>query len=291
MRFVEQLLIPFPLRFAGAPSRVTPFFMPEIHLTFLGTGTSQGVPMIGCDCAVCRSDDPRDRRCRSSLYVETPEAAWVIDTGPEFRLQCLREKVSHVDAVVYTHAHTDHIMGFDDLRRFCEGGRPMPIYAAPETLADLHRIFGFAFDGKNRFPGYVLPDPHPVEPFVPFCIGETKLTALPMEHGCVATRGYLLERGGRKAAAYLTDCKEVSAEVIERVRGVDVLILDALRHRAHPTHMTFAEALALTARIRPGATWFTHLCHEISHAQADAALPPGIRLAYDGLRLKIPHAR
>jgi len=262
--------------------------MSGIHLTFLGTGTSQGVPMIGCDCAVCRSDDPRDRRCRSSLYVETPESAWVIDTGPEFRLQCLRAGVNRVDAVVYTHSHTDHIMGFDDLRRFCENGQSLPVYGAPETLEDLARVFLFAFNGQNRFPGYVLPDPIPVEPFVPFTIGATTLTPLPMQHGRTVARGYLLEREGRALVAYLTDCKVVEPEVIARIAGVEVLILDALRHREHPTHMTLDQALRLTERVCPGAAWFTHICHEIAHAEAEAKLPQNIQLAYDGLKVEIP---
>lgn len=245
--------------------------------------------MIGCDCAVCHSVDPRDQRTRSSLYVETPEAAWVIDTGPEFRIQCLRENVRRVDAVLYTHAHTDHIMGFDDLRRFCEGEKRLPMFAAPETLDDLRQIFFFAFNGQNNYPGYVKPDPHPVEPFAPFQIGETTLTALPMTHGRSVARGYLLERGGRKLAAYLSDCKEIGDAVVERIRGVDALILDALRYKEHPTHMNFEAALALAGRVCPGTTWFTHLSHDIAHAQAEAALPPGVQLAYDGLRLEIPY--
>lgn len=259
--------------------------MADFQITFLGTGTSQGVPMIACDCAVCRSADPRDRRTRSSVYVETPEAAWVVDTGPEFRLQCLRENVRRVDGVVYTHAHTDHVMGFDDLRRFCEGERWLPIYAGAGTMADLRRIFFFAFNGKNLYPGYIRPDPQVVEDFVPFQIGETTLTPLPMTHGRAESYGYLMERGGRALAAYLSDCKEVSDAVVERIRGVEVLIVDALRHRPHPTHMNHDEALELAARICPRATWFTHLCHEIGHAETEAALPFGVRLAYDGLRL------
>ncbi len=136
--------------------------MAEIEITFLGTGTSQGVPMIACACPVCTSTDPRDNRTRSSVFVRTPEAAFVVDTGPDFRAQCLRERIGGVDAVVYTHAHTDHIMGFDDLRRFCDlqPENKMPIYASPETMTDLQRVFRFAFDGTARFPGYIKPEPH-----------------------------------------------------------------------------------------------------------------------------------
>jgi phosphoribosyl 1,2-cyclic phosphate phosphodiesterase len=260
--------------------------MADLTITFLGTGTSQGVPMIGCDCPVCHSADPRDQRTRSSIYVETPEATWVIDTGPEFRLQCLRERVRRLDAVVYTHAHTDHIMGFDDLRRFCEGERWLPLYAGPETMADLQRIFAFAFNGQNLYPGYVRPDPRVVAAFESFAIGATTLTALPVTHGRTAVYGYLMEREGRVLAAYLSDCKEVGEAVVERIRGVDVLIVDALRHQPHFTHMNIEEALELVERVRPGTTWFTHLSHEVGHAETEAALPPGVRMAYDGLKLK-----
>ena len=261
--------------------------MAGLRIIFLGTGTSQGVPMIACDCPVCRSSDPRDKRTRSSLYVESPEAAWVIDTGPEFRIQCLREDVRRLDAVVYTHSHTDHAMGFDDLRRFCEGGRWLPIYAGEQTMADLKRIFAFAFNGENLFPGYVMPKPNVVEEFVPFQIGDTTVTPLPLGHGRTVVHGYLMERQGLALAAYLSDVKKVPEAVVERIHGVDVLIVDALRHREHPTHMNVAQALDLAKRVRPGKTWFTHLCHDLGHAETEAALPADVRIAYDGLRLDL----
>jgi len=259
--------------------------MAELNITFLGTGTSQGVPVIGCDCAVCRSTDPRDNRTRSSVYVQSPECSWVIDTGNDFRVQCLREKISRVDAVVYTHSHTDHVMGFDDLRAFCFSGRKMPVYASPETMKDLKRVFNFAFNGENMFPGYVLPDPREVE--APFLLGETEVTPLPVKHGVARVNGYLLRRRGRRLAAYLSDCKEVPDSVIGQIEGTEILIIDALRHRLHPTHLSVGEALEIAARVKPGTTWFTHLCHELPHAETEQTLPPGVRIAYDGLRLEL----
>ncbi len=157
-----------------------------------------------------------------------------------------------LDAVVYTHSHTDHIMGFDDLRRFCDmqpDGK-LPIYASPETMADIQRVFRFAFDGTARFPGYIHPEPHLVDG--PFRIGETEITPLPVPHGRITVNGYLFERGGRKLFAYLSDCKAVPDGVREQIAGVEVLALDALRHRPHPTHMSLGEALEVAAAVRPG---------------------------------------
>ena len=241
--------------------------------------------MVGCDCPVCLSDDPRDRRTRSSIYLQTPEAAWVVDTGPDFRAQCLREKIRRVDAVVFTHSHTDHIMGFDDLRPFSVPGRTLPLYGSPETLADVERAFRFAFNGENRFPSYIHPEPRPVTG--PFEIGGTELVPLPLPHGRTVVNGYLLRRNGRSVVAYLTDCKRVPEEHISVLKGVPHLILDALRHRPHPTHMSVEEALAVAERVEPGRTWFTHVCHELPHAETEAALPERVRLAYDGLRLEL----
>ena len=258
--------------------------MSALTITFLGTGTSQGVPMIGCDCRVCCSADPRDQRTRASIYVETPEVAWVVDTGPDFRAQALRERVRRVDAVVYTHAHTDHIMGFDDLRPFCQGGRELPIHASPETMGDLERVFFFAFNGQNRWPGYVRPLPRLIEG--PFTLGGTELTPLPLEHGRTQVNGYLFSRGGEPLAAYLSDCKVVPDAAIERIRGVRHLIVDALRHRPHNTHMNVGEALALVAKVRPVQTWFTHLCHELMHAEIAASLPTGVGVSFDGMKIE-----
>ena len=257
--------------------------MAELTITFLGTGTSQGVPMIGCDCAVCTSTDPRDQRLRSSIYVETPEAAWVVDTGPDFRAQALRERIRRLDAVVYTHSHTDHVMGFDDLRPFCHGGFDIPIYASAETMRDLERVFIFAFNGENRWPGYVRPLPHVVES--DFTLGATTLTPLRVTHGRAHVHGYLFTRGGVKLAAYLSDCKVVPLAVIERIAGVRHLIVDALRIEPHPTHMNVAEALEVARQVAPQQTWFTHLCHDMMHAEVERTLPENVGVAFDGMKI------
>ena len=257
--------------------------MAELTITFLGTGTSQGVPVIGCDCPVCTSDDPRDRRSRSSIYVETPEAAWVVDTGPDFRAQALRERVRRLDAVIYTHSHTDHVMGFDDLRPFCHGGRDIPIHASEETMSDLKRVFVFAFNGQNRWPGYVRPLPHLIDG--DFTLGATTLTPLPVEHGRAHVNGFLFSRKGVPLAAYLSDCKIVPPAVIERIAGVRHLIVDALRTEPHPTHMNVAEALEVSRKVAPDQTWFTHLSHDLSHTELERTLPENVRIAFDGMKI------
>lgn len=241
--------------------------------------------MIGCTCPVCSSPDPRDRRTRSSIYVETPECAWVIDTGTDFRTQCLRQEVRRVDAVVFTHGHTDHIMGFDDLRPFCFDGSGLPVYASPETMDVLRRVYDFAFSGDYRILGYVLPDP--VEITGPFSLGKTELVPLPVKHGRANVLGFLLVRGGRKMAAYISDVKEIPEDVYALIADVEVLIVDALRDRPHPTHFSTSDALAAAARARAGKTWFTHICHESGHAATEARLPDNVRIAYDGLKLHL----
>ncbi|WP_038160838.1 MBL fold metallo-hydrolase [Verrucomicrobium sp. BvORR106] len=261
--------------------------MDSFQITFLGTGTSVGIPMIGCDCATCTSSDPRDQRSRSSILVRTPEGTYVVDTGPDFRTQCLREKLKELDAALYTHPHMDHLTGFDDLRRFCvPEDAVMPIYGTPACLQVIRRMYEHAFNGENRYRGYLKPEEHPITG--PFTLGETLITPLPVKHGKVETVGYLFSRGGRKLCAYLSDMKEPLEGTVELMRGVDTLIVDALRHTPHPTHMNFEEALAFRTAVGPRQTWFTHIQCEILHAPEEQKLPEDVRIAYDGLKLSWP---
>lgn len=258
--------------------------MADFELTFLGTGTSVGIPMIGCDCETCRSTDPRDKRTRSSIYCRTSEAAWVVDTGPDFRMQCLRENIRSLDAALFTHPHMDHVTGFDELRRFTiDEGHYIPIHAMPSCLAALERMFDYAFNGENRYRGYLKPWPQPIRG--PFKIGETLVTPLPVVHGKVEAIGFLFTRGGRKLCAYISDCKTVTPEAEEAMQGVDTLIIDALRHTPHPTHLNFAEALAFVKKLGARQNYFTHFQCEVMHAREEPKLPPQVRMAYDGLKL------
>jgi phosphoribosyl 1,2-cyclic phosphate phosphodiesterase len=241
--------------------------------------------MIGCDCETCRSTDPRDKRLRSSIYVNTPECAFVVDAGPDFRMQCLRENIRRLNAVVFTHPHMDHVTGFDDVRRFTIAEDAlMPVYALPETLEALQRIFYFSFNSAHRWRGYLKADPRVVEG--PFQLGDTVITPLPVKHAQVNTLGFLFSRGGKKLCAYFSDIKEPLPGTMELLRGVDTLIVDGLRHTPHPTHMNVAEAQALAAQVRPRQTWLTHLQCEILHARDEQKLSSGVKFAYDGLKLK-----
>ncbi|MEY2481184.1 MAG: phosphoribosyl 1,2-cyclic phosphate phosphodiesterase [Verrucomicrobiota bacterium] len=238
--------------------------------------------MIGCDCAVCRSSDPRDKRLRSSIYIETPECAFVVDTGTDFRTQALRENIRRVDAVVFTHSHTDHIMGFDDLRRFSWERGSMPVYASAETMRDLERVFQFAFKAPNPVPYYLKPEPHVIDG--PFELGSTLITPLPVPHGDSIVNGYMFSRGGKNLVAYLSDCSAVPKEMVDLISRVEVLIIDALRPRPHPTHLSVAQALEVAEQVQPSRTYFTHIAHELPHA-AEGDFPAHARIAYDGLKL------
>ena len=207
----------------------------------------------------------------------------MVDTGTDFRTQALRENLRVVDAVIFTHSHTDHVMGFDDLRRFSYDRGSMPVYASSATMRDLERVFQFAFQGLNPFPGYLKPEPHVIEG--PFSLGATLITPLPVPHGNTVVNGYLFERKGRKLVAYLSDCSDVPSDIANKIENVEVLIIDALRHKPHPTHLTVDQALEVAGRVRSGRTYFTHICHELPHS-AEAQLPAGAFIAYDGLKLE-----
>ncbi len=260
--------------------------MRELEITFLGTGTSHGVPVIGCQCNVCASPDPRDSRLRASVHIRTPEMILQVDTPPDFRTQCLRKAITRIDAVLYTHSHTDHILGFDDLRRFCEmEDKSMPIYGTARTLADLRRVFQYAFAEETGFRTYIRPEAVLVEG--PFQLGETEIVPVHLPHGRMTTTGYVFSRNGRRLFAYFTDCQEVPEDAAEAARGVDTLVLDALRHAPHKTHMSLEQARAAAARIGPRRTFFTHMCHDLGHAATENLLPENIRLAYDGLEISV----
>ena len=265
--------------------------MPALPLlvTVLGSGTSQGVPMIGCKCDVCASLDPRDQRTRSSIYLETPEARILVDSTPDLRQQALREKLDRLDAVIFTHHHADHLMGFDDLRRFCEmRGGPLPIYGSAATLEQVERIFFYAFNPHKNIPGYVHVLPHVVAET--FELGGLEITPLGVPHGMILTNGYLFARGGKKLLAYVSDCAAVPPEVRQKIAGVEVLIIDGLREREHPTHLTVSGAVEVAQAIGAGRTYLTHQTHERTHLQREAQLPPGIGVSYDGMRLEFPLA-
>lgn len=256
-----------------------------LEITFMGTGTSHGVPMIGCDCPVCHSEDPRDARSRTAITVRAGETVLAVDTPPDFRMQCLRERLARLDAVLYTHSHTDHIMGFDDLRRFCDlEDKAMPVYATEGVLEDLRRVFRFAFEADASVRQYIRPAPMAITG--PFSVGEIEVVPVELPHGRFLVTGFIFWLGGRKLAAYMTDCNAAPPEAVEAARGVEVLIIDALRHRPHPTHMNIEQATEAARRIGAKRTYFTHMAHDLGHAETEAALPPDIRLAFDGLRIQ-----
>ncbi|MGH9403952.1 MAG: MBL fold metallo-hydrolase [Terriglobia bacterium] len=252
-----------------------------MRLTFLGTGTSTGVPTLGCRCSTCTSADPRDQRTRSSVLLEYGGRAVVIDTSPDFRQQGLREGLNRLDAVVFTHTHADHVFGLDDVRVFnMRQKAAIPIYADSRSIGNIRRIFDYIFRGDYASGGIPRLDPRLIDG--PFELWGVRMIPLPVLHGELPVLGF---RFGN--TAYITDFSVIPESTLALLEGVDVLILDALRHQPHPTHSTLEQSLGIVERVKPGRAFFTHIAHELAHEATNASLPPGAQLAYDGLKVEL----
>jgi phosphoribosyl 1,2-cyclic phosphate phosphodiesterase len=256
-----------------------------MRLTLLGTGTSFGVPQVGCGCPVCLSDDPRDKRSRTGALVEAAGATLLIDTPPELRLQLISAGTAKVDAVLYTHEHADHTAGIDDLRIFSVKARaPLPVHGPQETLDRLREGYRYIFDDAvkpYRGTSKPLVAASALQPDVEVTVAGMPVLPLEFAHGHSRVFGYRIGKIG-----YITDVKSVPAEALERLRGLDVLVLNALWYRTHPTHLSIPEAVATAQAIGAGVTYLTHLTHETSHADLARELPEGIMPGYDGLTVE-----
>jgi len=261
----------------------------QATLTFLGTGTSMGVPTLGCGCAVCRSamdpnGDPRNRRTRPSVRLEYGRHVVLIDTGPDFHAQALREGVDRVDAVFYTHHHADHILGMDDLRPLSfKLPHDLPLYADEPTVEVIRRVFSYTFRTVDRYPtsARVQLHPLPTGPDAHVDLFGVRFQRVPVIHGREIITGY---RFG--SAAYITDMSDLAPESVALLQGLDVLILDALRREPHPSHSHLDKSVAMVEMLKPRRAFFTHMSHDLDHGATEAVLPENIRLAYDGLKLE-----
>jgi len=255
----------------------------EARFLFLGCSTSVGVPVIGCDCEVCLSSDPKNHRTRSSVYLEGDFGSILVDSGPDLHQQALRENLRKVDSVLYTHPHVDHVAGFDELRAFCwRREDDLPLYGSPETLETLKQMYPWAFAAEGTASGYVKAELRPFEG--PFEIGTLTITPVEVEHGRVRTHGFRFDYGNN-SIAYISDVKTIPESSMELIKGVQTLVIDGLRYTPHPTHMNIEEAVATSLLLEPKQTYLTHLGHEIDYERTNAELPENIHLAYDGLTL------
>lgn len=252
-----------------------------MRITFLGTGTSQGVPVIGCKCEVCCSNDFRDRRLRSSVMVETEGARLIIDAGPDFRYQMLRENIDHIDAVLITHGHKDHIGGLDDLRPFNYLMRkPVEVYAAADVHHDIRRDFFYAFE-EERYPGIPEMNLHFIDN-LPFNIGPVEIIPVEVEHYHLKVLGFRI-----KQFAYITDASRIPVAEMEKLKGLEILVINALRLEPHISHFSLGEALEVIKQLQPKHAYLTHISHRLGkHAGVEPQLPDGVFLAYDRLQVE-----
>lgn len=253
-----------------------------MKVTFLGTGTSQGVPVIGCECEVCRSIDFRDKRLRSSIHLETDELSLVIDTGPDFRQQMLRESIRKLDAVVFTHEHKDHTAGLDDIRSFNFLQKmDMPVYARQPVLEQLKREFAYIF-AESKYPGVPRLNTITIDN-EPFYIKETQITPIEVMHYKLPVLGFRI-----KDFTYITDAKTVTAEERGKIKGSKVLVINALQHDPHISHMTLEEALVFADEMEAEHTYLTHISHKLGgHRAVSETLPDNVSVAYDGLKISL----
>jgi len=252
----------------------------KARLTVLGSGTSMGVPTIGCTCAVCHSPDPLDRRTRPSVLIEYANKFVLIDTTPDFREQAIREKITQIDAVLYTHTHADHILGLDDLRplSYHRSGK-IPLFAKAEAAEFIRNMFRYIFDADYKFGGLAQVELMPVDS--PFHLFGAHVQPVPVIHGEAEIYGFRLG-----SMAYLTDFSSVPESSFEMLQDLDVLFLDALRYKPHPTHSTIEQSLTIAQRVAAKRVFFTHICHDLPHQETNAQLPPHVRLAHDGMKLE-----
>jgi phosphoribosyl 1,2-cyclic phosphate phosphodiesterase len=271
-----------------APLGLGVLLKPTMDVIFLGTGTSQGVPMIACDCPVCTSTDPRNHRSRTSIHVVMDGLRIQVDAAPEFRLQCLREKIDWIDFFILTHGHADHIAGMDDLRRYCDllGNVAMPVYSTEEGISRVLAMFPYAIAERPISKGYVAFKLQAMPQRLELPQGSIESTLLP--HGGINTIGLIFtERSSGKKFTYYTDCKRVTREAVALAKGSAVVVLDGLRPEPHPTHMSIGEAVEAAGEIGAPRTYLTHLTHLTGHAEWASRLPAGVEFAYDGLRLSL----
>lgn len=254
-----------------------------LTVTFLGTGTSQGIPVIGSNHPVCLSTDPKDNRMRVSVLIEWDDHTIVVDCGPDFRQQMLREKVQKLEAVLITHEHSDHVSGIDDIRPFYFRQGDIPFYAEKRVFEALHKRYEYIFEVENKYPGAPTITEHTISKDLPFQVLDKEVIPIEVKHGGLPVLGFRID-----GFTYLTDVKTIAPEEMEKIKGTDVLVLNALREAPHNTHLNVEEALEIVNEIKPKKAYFTHISHLMGfHAEVEPRLPENVHLAYDGLKITV----